>query len=393
MSAASAPDTLRARAEFRVSPRFEIFYALETLAQEGSSAHDAWSRSIRDELSPKLTREIGILGIPSSLWPVVGDALLDAPLDLDGNGLASALDQLDAENLQRAMLSGAVHDPALVDELVAKKTTLKKAIERAGRKKQEWLPYVGLYPYVAKSPTAVSFELLLKEPDVFRSRLAAVVRGFWTEGFEETWQDLSARLAASAAEKERLWLACEPEEFGRIALLRAEFNDAARTLSAVQGGFSLPYQAISRLCFLPSAFNTRRLWTAYEDKTGRFASVYFPYFDPSIAVRDTAMPAVSARARLAADPALLLRALADPTRYAIIRQLAGAPAIAADLADELSLSRATVSHHMSLLREAHLIDEVPQGKQVLVRLNVAAIEALSTTILNDLRAPRKRNHR
>jgi DNA-binding transcriptional ArsR family regulator len=57
-----------------------------------------------------------------------------------------------------------------------------------------------------------------------------------------------------------------------------------------------------------------------------------------------------------------LKALADPTRLAILLQLAREPASVTELARHFKLSQPTVSGHVQLLREAGLLDERTVGR-------------------------------
>jgi ArsR family transcriptional regulator len=63
------------------------------------------------------------------------------------------------------------------------------------------------------------------------------------------------------------------------------------------------------------------------------------------------------------DPdVLLLQAVADPTRLAIIRQLSADGAVCAcDLTDCCGVSQPTVSHHLKVLREAGWIKGERRG--------------------------------
>ena len=55
-------------------------------------------------------------------------------------------------------------------------------------------------------------------------------------------------------------------------------------------------------------------------------------------------------------PAALFRALADPTRRRLVERLVSGPASAGELARLLGLARVNVSHHLSVLAEAGLVD-------------------------------------
>jgi DNA-binding transcriptional ArsR family regulator len=64
-------------------------------------------------------------------------------------------------------------------------------------------------------------------------------------------------------------------------------------------------------------------------------------------------------------PAALFRALADPTRRRLMERLVSGPASAGDLARQLGLPRVNVSHHLSVLAEAGLVDQ--RARQAAVR--------------------------
>ncbi|MGM0432291.1 MAG: ArsR/SmtB family transcription factor [Spirochaetota bacterium] len=84
----------------------------------------------------------------------------------------------------------------------------------------------------------------------------------------------------------------------------------------------------------------------------------------------------------------LLKALGDPKRLNILRQLRKRPQFSKELADQLHLSAATVSYHMDILFRAELIKiERPEGRRFYYALNPKGIEklmaALRSEFLND----------
>ena len=64
----------------------------------------------------------------------------------------------------------------------------------------------------------------------------------------------------------------------------------------------------------------------------------------------------------------LFHSLSDGTRLAIVRRLADGEARVADLVGELGLAQSTVSAHVACLRDCHLVEGRPQGRQVFYSL-------------------------
>jgi ArsR family transcriptional regulator, arsenate/arsenite/antimonite-responsive transcriptional repressor len=65
----------------------------------------------------------------------------------------------------------------------------------------------------------------------------------------------------------------------------------------------------------------------------------------------------------------LLIALADPMRQDLVQLLARAELNVGELADRVTLSRPTVSHHLNILRRAGLVRVRKQGREMYYRLN------------------------
>src|ERR671934_1182663 len=71
----------------------------------------------------------------------------------------------------------------------------------------------------------------------------------------------------------------------------------------------------------------------------------------------------------AATLAERFRALADPTRVAIVNRLSGADELCVcDLTPAFELSQPTISHHLKILREAGLVESSRPGRGVYYRL-------------------------
>jgi ArsR family transcriptional regulator len=97
-------------------------------------------------------------------------------------------------------------------------------------------------------------------------------------------------------------------------------------------------------------------------------------------------PTIQKKADLSAAVALF-RSLADPTRLAIVRELAGGERRVVDLTRTLGLAQSTVSAHVACLRDCGLVEGRPVGRQMLYKLTrpellsvlSAAEELLATT--------------
>ncbi|HUJ28359.1 MAG TPA: metalloregulator ArsR/SmtB family transcription factor [Myxococcales bacterium] len=77
------------------------------------------------------------------------------------------------------------------------------------------------------------------------------------------------------------------------------------------------------------------------------------------------------------DLDLAFGALADPTRRAIVHQLARGPARVTDLAARFPLSLAAVSKHVMTLERAGLVRRKRQGRVHTLRLEPAPLRAVS----------------
>ena len=79
----------------------------------------------------------------------------------------------------------------------------------------------------------------------------------------------------------------------------------------------------------------------------------------------------------AGDLAERFRALADPTRVAIVNRLSGADELCVcDLTAAFDLSQPTISHHLKVLRDAGLVESSRRGTWAYYRLVPEAVESL-----------------
>ena len=81
------------------------------------------------------------------------------------------------------------------------------------------------------------------------------------------------------------------------------------------------------------------------------------------------------------DLAARFRALADPTRVAIVNRLAGAHEVCVcHLTEAFELSQPTISHHLRILREAGLVEASRRGTWAYYRLVPETVDALRTAL-------------
>src|SRR5215470_17513890 len=87
------------------------------------------------------------------------------------------------------------------------------------------------------------------------------------------------------------------------------------------------------------------------------------------------------RADAADEIARRFKALADPTRVAIVNRLAAADeCCVCDLTEAFELSQPTISHHLRVLRDAGLVESSRRGTWAYYRLVPDAVEQLRQTL-------------
>src|SRR5213592_3226914 len=83
----------------------------------------------------------------------------------------------------------------------------------------------------------------------------------------------------------------------------------------------------------------------------------------------------------AGDLAERFRALADPTRVAIVNRLSGADELCVcDLTAAFDLSQPTISHHLKVLRDAGLVESSRRGTWAYYRLVPGTLSALAAAL-------------
>ena len=71
-----------------------------------------------------------------------------------------------------------------------------------------------------------------------------------------------------------------------------------------------------------------------------------------------------------------LKALADPTRREILNLLKTGKKSAGEITDHFDVTAASISRHLSVLKEADLIRDHRQGKFIFYELNASVLEEI-----------------
>jgi ArsR family transcriptional regulator, arsenate/arsenite/antimonite-responsive transcriptional repressor len=78
---------------------------------------------------------------------------------------------------------------------------------------------------------------------------------------------------------------------------------------------------------------------------------------------------------------LVFKALADPTRRAILRLLRDGEMTAGDIAARFDISAPSMSHHFNVLKHADLIYARREGQQLYYALNTTVFQDVLTSLM------------
>jgi len=70
------------------------------------------------------------------------------------------------------------------------------------------------------------------------------------------------------------------------------------------------------------------------------------------------------------------KALSDPTRRQIIELLKNGRMTVGDIVDQFQMTGASISHHLSILKNAGLVIDDKQGKYIYYELNLSVVEKI-----------------
>ena len=69
-----------------------------------------------------------------------------------------------------------------------------------------------------------------------------------------------------------------------------------------------------------------------------------------------------------------MKAISDPIRREILSMLKDRPLTAGEICEKFQLTNATISHHLSILKGAHLVLDEKKGKYIYYELNTTVLE-------------------
>ncbi|MEL7024135.1 MAG: autorepressor SdpR family transcription factor [Pseudomonadota bacterium] len=78
----------------------------------------------------------------------------------------------------------------------------------------------------------------------------------------------------------------------------------------------------------------------------------------------------------------LFKALADPTRREILRQLRAGSLTAGELAEVFTITKASLSHHFNLLKQADLVRTERRGQHIVYSLNTTVLQDAASLLLD-----------
>lgn len=375
---------------FQLSLRYELFLALGAAVNEDSDLYISWREDFQKSASKGLIENLKLLGSSADLWTLFATLLPVEKMNPNITEIVADLQNIELAEFQRRIIEGILHNESSSRKLCRGEISLRKAINQVPVKKREWLVCMGLYPYERSQPFISALELLLSHPDVFRRLVMESVQLFWDDLFKKSWGNIERDFRRSLEKSENLFSELPFEEFAERRFLKITFAKNLTEILALHGGYRLPVQDIDVCVFMPSIFNERRLWSALKTENGK-NFVYFPYFDPSLKLAGQSGGGNADKLNTNLDPALIFKALGDGTRFGIVTLLKSHPKTATEMADDLGLSKATVSHHLALLREAGIIHTEASGfRNAVLQVNEDVIGSLSEIYLKFLNNRTKR---
>lgn len=365
------PKTDNPAIEVAVTPRFEVFYALQTL-QSGVGEHlQNWRREMQRRLTPRARSALTRVAPSALIWPLLADSLCDSQPTPSITEMMADMRGMGDEHFARAVLKGVFKTPGAVDALLSKQATLAATVAHEAETQERLLTLLGLHPFSSRSASALTFSRLVNDPAGYRGEVVNVVVTFWATGFAETWGTLEPQMRDRAKAMKQEVTRDGVIAFSRSAGLPVTID--ATGVKAIRGTTSVERSELAGIHILPSAFNTANLWASYRGADGK-TRFFFPVFDGTL----------SPDTRIAIEPSRVFSALGDTTRYAIASTIARKPMTSVELARVFGVSKPTISHHVQLLRAAGLLEETHTDRGTLLALNRRVLERSSAAAAREM---------
>lgn len=78
------------------------------------------------------------------------------------------------------------------------------------------------------------------------------------------------------------------------------------------------------------------------------------------------------------------KALSDPTRRAIIMLLKERDLTAGEIADQFDMTKPSISHHLSMLKQARLVQDERRGQNIYYSLNTTVFQEVVNWFFNQV---------
>ncbi|MDH3265938.1 MAG: autorepressor SdpR family transcription factor [Gammaproteobacteria bacterium] len=78
----------------------------------------------------------------------------------------------------------------------------------------------------------------------------------------------------------------------------------------------------------------------------------------------------------------VFKALADPTRRAILKRLQGGSETAGEIATAFTISKPSLSHHFNILKAADLVRTERRGQHIVYSLNATVLQEAMAMLLD-----------
>jgi DNA-binding transcriptional ArsR family regulator len=351
-----------------VTPRFEIFYALQALERGTGDRLDAWRQEVERRVTGRVRASLAKIAPTPLIWPLLADALRELPAAPAFQEMLHAVESMDDSSFQRFVLSGVFKSPGSVASLMEGEATLGDIVTRESKTYERLLAYLGLHPFDPASASAQTFSRIIADPGSYRDEVRSVLESFWSSAFGDTWRRLEDDMREVAKEMR--------SEIARNGFAKTQSLPITIDGTGVvtrSGKLLSSLRKTKGIYLIPSAFNTSNLWTAYEDADGS-TRYFIPVLHESLAPGPS--PAM--------DPSLIFRALGDTTRYGIAASIARTPMTSLELARAFGVSKPTITHHVQLMRAAGLIDDVQTERGLELTLNRRALERLSSAACREM---------